>query len=542
MDEKFTNWCLHKDSQEWFLSVGEKEPWITVYKAGEIDKEKHELQFIWSCLIGQESIDEELTNYTFEQPDGYPVTDRFEKNGEISYYSRFGGDGREPLFFRRKFTGKDGYIELSQEFIHFFQLYHDRSNSRYLLISPDGSEEPVIKINDGTEIQISTRRLKQYLAFKGMSLLLGVVIQRFFDEPIGNGFTPSNSKQLLVNRQDRLHYAVWYQNSYGHGDHNLFTELIGKKIIPPMPIEKTGLYPFKPEPKFETFYIGYDQDGNLLEFTCNPEELSDYFGKNKGKPHYLTPIFFRKEVLNKYYGNSAIYSVRDGSIYIGDYILRADTNHPELVMVFLGDLGRDIPFTEQQYWKSFNIPPAGEMSDTAFRRSFLGEWAEPQSEQFKFKRDFTNLQKKWEASYGWPLFKPVNKGDEYRIDNIRIPLSENPQEFDQQVEALVIILIDSINKAEIDKSLHIEGGGTRSIQSLEAFCQSNNYQDYDRFTRFLRDLYDLRSQSASHRKGSTEYPKVLTRWGIDKNGYISTFRNILTTAIDLLNYFIAQLP
>jgi hypothetical protein len=540
MDEKERNWCLHKATQQWFENAGEQGPWITVYKSTNKqleDKEDREDPFIWSFLIKLESIGDELSNYGFNQFDGYPCTEKYENNDTITYYSRYGYDDREPLFFRRRFNRKDSYLELSQEFIHFFQLYYDQSAEKYLLLNPDGNDEVVVEIKDRNEIRISLRHLKQYLAFKNMALILGVVIQHFFDEPIGEGFEPTNRKEVSITKMDTLHYAIWYQD--GFGGWNFFTEFIGKKVIFPMPIEKTGIYPFEPEREFENFIIGQDPHGNPVYYSCNPNGLSNYFGKNPGKPHYLTSVFFDKKVLAKYYSQPGIYLVEDGQIQIGDYTLRADTNHSEFAIVFLGDLGKDIPFSEQRYWKLFNVIPSGEMSRTEYQRSLLGNFAEPEAEQFILRNRYNDLQESWERNFGWPLFKPLNKGDLYRFDNLRVPLSENQQEFDQQVESLVILIIDSINKAQIDKLLNITDTKIRHIQSLELFCKSNNLIGYEEPITFLHDLYKLRSQGASHRKDSKDYPKIHNSFGIDKNGYIQTFRGILKTTIALLEFFIS---
>ena len=78
--------------------------------------------------------------------------------------------------------------------------------------------------------------------------------------------------------------------------------------------------------------------------------LADYFGKNKGAPHYLTPVYFDKAVLQKYFGSSSEYEVQDSAIHKhGYWRLRFDNNSPGHVCVFLGDLGRDIPHSEQIY-------------------------------------------------------------------------------------------------------------------------------------------------------------------------------------------------
>ena len=537
MDRKTQKWCLHADTQLWLENIL-TDPWITVYKAGSLDSQENEDRFIWSFLIRKDSIKEELQNYTFNQFDGYPCTDECKNSEAPTYYSRFGHDDREPLFFRRRFIGRAGYLELSQEFIHFFQLYYDRPNTQYLLINPDGSEEPVIKIIDNSEIRILLFRLRQFLAFKNMNLMMCVSIRRFFNDPIGENYFPTNAKQVLVYQTNDTHYAIWYQDYSARTKY--FSELIGKKVVPDMPVEQSGLFPFEEAQQYESFIIGQDEYGRPIYHTCDPEQLSDYYGKNPGRSHYLTPVFFRKDVLVKYYSAPEKYKVEDGAIYIGDYILRADTNNQDFIIVFLGDLGRDISFTEQQYWKAFNVLPSGEISDTAYRRDFLGEFTDPTAEQFVFRNKYETLQKQWLNKYGWPFFKTLNQADEYRFTSLRIPLANTQQEFDQQVETLAIVLIDAINKSEFDKLLIGQEPPDRQIQSLELFCKTYKIKGYEGHLEFLHTFYRLRSQGASHRKDSKEYPKIRARFRIDEEGFVNSFRNILNQAILLVDFFISS--
>jgi hypothetical protein len=535
MDEKTKNWCLHIDTREWFNGAGLTDPWLTIYRDGELSDRK-EVRFIWSFLIKKKSITKELSTYTFDQFDGYPVTETFENNGKIKYYSRFGKDDREPLFFRRRFVGKESYLEISQEFIHFFQLYHDQPNSKYQLILPDGSEESVIEIIGNHEIRILTRRVKQFLAFKNLSLMFCVVFQRFFSEPIGEEFTPTNLKQVMVQKSKKSHYAIWYQDYQGKSRY--FTEFIGKKEISAIPIEKSGIYPFSEEEQYEDFIIGQDHNGQPVNYNCNPAGLSDFYGKNPGKPIYVTPVFFKKDVLVKYYNDPKKFKVEDGYIEIGDYSLRADTNHPDHISVYLGDLGRDIPYSEQRYWRAFNILPDGRISETAFRRDFLGQFADPQAEHYRFRYKYNSLNEAWENLFGWPLFKPLNPEDHYRFDNLRIPVVDTQQEFDTQLEALAIILIDSINKSDIDKVIENQNTKIRQIQSLELFCEKKGIKDYKKHIDYLHSLYRLRSQGASHRKDNHDYPKIRTEFRLDELGYIKAFREILVNIIDFLDFFI----
>jgi hypothetical protein len=60
-----------------------------------------------------------------------------------------------------------------------------------------------------------------------------------------------------------------------------------------------------------------DVTGKPVRHTCDPDKLANYFGKNPEAPHYLTPVFFRAEVLEKYYADPGKYSVEDGSLRCG---------------------------------------------------------------------------------------------------------------------------------------------------------------------------------------------------------------------------------
>ena len=80
--------------------------------------------------------------------------------------------------------------------------------------------------------------------------------------------------------------------------------------------------------KYVDFVIGVDDNGAEITHTCDEAALSNYFGKNPGAPHYLTPAFFRKALLNKYYANPTEDIVEDGGVSrVGNWSLRVDNNH-----------------------------------------------------------------------------------------------------------------------------------------------------------------------------------------------------------------------
>lgn len=101
------------------------------------------------------------------------------------------------------------------------------------------------------------------------------------------------------------------------GKTNRFSKLNGKKVIEGINLQECGYWPYDKKIKYEKFIIGSNENGEEIEFECNPEILNDYYDKNQNAPQYLTPVFFTKDVLNKYYSKPEIYSIEDGILRCG---------------------------------------------------------------------------------------------------------------------------------------------------------------------------------------------------------------------------------
>lgn len=110
-----------------------------------------------------------------------------------------------------------------------------------------------------------------------------------------------------------------------------------------------------------------------------------------------------------------------------------DNDSPEHVMVFLGDLGRDLPESERDHWRSQNVAPSSRMSGTSFRRSFLNQPTSPQAPDLNFKHRYQTPRNKWCKTFGWALFRDPVTADEHVLKRLRIPLSESQPEFEAQV-------------------------------------------------------------------------------------------------------------
>jgi len=295
---------------------------------------------------------------------------------------------------------------------------------------------------------------------------------------------------------------------------------------------KKYIYPYEKQKEYADFVVGIDENGESITYSSNPK----YFGANPGASNYLTPVFFRREVLNKYYSNPVKFSVGDGYLSCCSvWGLRMDNNHEKYVMVFLGDLGQDLSFNEQQYWKNFNVAPDGvKISDVAWKRGFLAEFAYPEKADLLFKYKFELFKEKWMKKFGWQLFKQLTTEDQHYYIALRIPLTNDQAEFDQQVLGLAKVLIDSLNEEFLQKFIP-KDENEKGISKFEKFLAAKGLTDFQQHIKFMRDLYTLRSSGVGHRKGK-EFKKIAVTFQIAEKDLIVVFEDIMKMAVMLLQY------
>ena len=178
-----------------------------------------------------------------------------------------------------------------------------------------------------------------------------------------------------------------------------------------------------------------------------------------------------------------------------------DNDLESYVVVFLGDLGRDLPYEERLHWRQFNIPPEGGISETNSRRSFLAQFTEPQAADLVFKDEYERLSKDWSAKFGWSFFLPLESGDVHLAKTIRIPVTNSQAEMDEQVLCLTKLLVDSLNEKEIASAAKEVPEGAKGIGKLEAFFTTTGFGAGQSIVQFLKDLQLLRLDRIGPQEG-----------------------------------------
>ncbi|HBI93675.1 MAG TPA: hypothetical protein DDY58_15360 [Terrisporobacter glycolicus] len=444
----------------------------------------------------------------------------------------------EPIVINRSYDGlADDNYEIVEEFRLLFNLYYKFEKQEYIDLINDIT---VVKINSNSLVQINKKYLKQYLAVKNMALILHVD-SRYTLPIYDNNIKDKNIE--YKNDEQTIFYTLNILKYSSMGEKKNCSLMYGKKIIYGCELIHCGIWPYSENIEYESFIIGMDENGNDIVNTCDPDKLSNFFGANPGMPHYLTPVYFEPEVLNKYYSKPERYTVKDGIIECGNlWSLYIDNQNTDYVSVYLGDLGRDLPNKKEQlYWKSYNKAIDGTLSTTKIKRDFMAEFTNPESIDFIFKNKYVEINKLFNSELGWKLFLDLNQKDMYNFEGLRIPKTNSIVEMDMLTLSLVKVLIDSLNEKQILKQLtgtyeKLNGG----ISRLEKWLEEKNLQNYQEHIKFLRDLQDLRSTGTGHRKGK-KYEKISAKWNVSTGNYDKAFSNILKYSVEFLDYIIRNI-
>lgn len=411
----------------------------------------------WAALMPVENIDEAYRDYSWNSYIGTQCPGFIEYGDKITYEANpLNFDSCLNIVQYREFYGiKPNYVEISEEFRLLNNLYHDINTNIFYEIEENGECTEVAKIINNDCAYIKLKSLMKFAAAKQMALLL------FFDirVKISGSLQKNGLKEFSTTiNEDGLFFGLW------GGEQRLletysYSILMGKRILLPKPVEECGYEPYSrnEENKYPEYIIGIDEYGEPRSYTSNPAKLSNYFGANPGAPHYLTPVFFKKEVLQRYLSRPNIFSVEAGYLRCQSlWGIEIDNEHKDMISVYLGDLGRDLPVQEHSHWKQYNIATDARLSTNAVKRDFLCAFTQPEISDLKFKSNFKQFVNTWREQYQWDLFLPLSQNDEYNFKTLHLPITDGQEEFDHLVLSLVKTMIDSLNEKEIVKQFKIQ--------------------------------------------------------------------------------------
>ncbi len=503
--------------------------WIEVYQNNTVDGVE---SAIYCCLVKPGYLNKYLENRDWGirwGSEGHPSVITQYKNGQpVTEYHTFAEDGLEPFIYPRWFAHvSESYVDVSQEFVNYFKLYeqaNSKQNRCYYFVDDLGDTEEVINVTE-QQVRIKLKFLVEYLAVRKVHLSMCFDFMCMTDiEGAGAAFVSKNDD--FISDSSNYHHLI--RMVEGMDEKNLQSWVIGKTILKYDPVKSNKFWFDLNEEAHESFIIGYNEDGTEQSVPCNSEEH-----------RFFTPVYFKKEVLNKYYDHPQKYKVSGFHLQSSFISLKIDNNNNDYVVVFLNDLTM-LPQKEQLHWKHHNIAPyAGKGISRAFYDTMiLGNWErESDSIDVRFKDKYRQFNKKWFEKYGWYFYKDQVGGDLHHFDALHLPSENNVRSFCEQMLILVKLTIDSLNEEMLVKELS-KVDNEKGIAKLERFLAHHQIEIPDMIT-FLRNLQDLRSGMMAHRFSisNKSCQKAVVFFDIKDNNYRQVAFDIFVKSLYTLNTF-----
>ena len=499
----------------------------------------------YSALIKPKRVQSILreTRSVFQVGTGLPYFESAdpEFGTEAQYWPLGNQHGDEPLVIYRDFLGmRPEHIDISQEFCLFHNLFHDSHSNTFIKFDESGDEHIVIAVQDDQKlVEVRLPELRQFLAATSKHLVLqheSVIWSELTVKELG----------LEIEREElkKTESAIWsltYGNSEAYRpERKTLSTLRCLRLIPPFPLVNGEIpgYGNSRSIQFVDFVVGSGEFGNDLVYTCNPQVLQANDQDGNGSSGYLTPVAFRKSVLDRYHDHPSKYSVSAGHVFCGGlWNLRIDNYHDDKVFVWLGDLGTSLPFSEQLHWRSHNFIPSSGISQTFYQNQILGQWVASNQPDHRFREEYQNLAEVCKERLGWGLLINLSDDDQNVLGNIRIPASDEQRSFDELVLGLAKVLIDSLNESKLKEICVVSGRElpTGSISRLECAFVASNEREFETHIAFLRKLQSLRSAGSAHLKGK-RYRDLIGQLGLDSQDRRMAFVGLLEEANRLLSY------
>lgn len=418
------------------------------------------------------------------------------------------GDGSAEFFCQVQLNHglRPPTVEISQPFLWYWDAIRDGNDWFYL--DGAGREQPLIRssISDGQyKVEVRALEFRRYLGQRG-------VIGLNQHDHVLWADVPAFSFTQYDHRSDWCTFTWHASHERYLPGHSALSRLLGKNFISGISGRPVPSWLDYGEREYPEFIIGVDDEtGEILKFTCNPDEVSNYFGKNPDAPHYLTPVHFDARVLDRYIDEPDRYSVSTTRLAGLDmWSISIGRTSSGDVDVYLGDLGRDMPWQELDHWRAHNVPPRGKMNKDRFRRDFLGQFAGEQEPLDALRDAYGDVNRAFQERFGWPLFRTVDAADKVSFERLHPPVLADRRALVAPVLVLTKTLVDAIDAKALKAELR--AAEQPSISLLEALI--SRVGGDPAVAKPLRSLYRLRSSGGIAHSAGESKQKILASLGI----------------------------
>ncbi|CCH69465.1 hypothetical protein BN10_1700011 [Phycicoccus elongatus Lp2] len=442
------------------------------------------------------------------------------------------GDGG--LVFFSAVREHHGFVIPTFEITPTFLWYWDAfpSDRGWSYFDSAGRSVELIRIAISMEewkVEVSALEMRTFLAASGRELL----VQKDYTLLTTDEIDP-------FARVDANHRTAWSNFDWfameddGLTDVTAFSNVMGKYVVSGAVTARVRRLDARNADKNYVEYIfGVDpRTGDMRRHTCNPRMLGDY--ADSSRLHSMTPVYFSREVLNRYASEPSRYRVTAGRIWCLDlWGLDISTNTAGLIEVYLGELGA-LPEGEQTHWLAHNVPPEGTMDEGRFRRDFLNQSVgspDPVGDLRRARRRAAEATKALLGSAAWRELDPQAATE---FEALLGPTSNDPSALTAPTITLTKSLVDGIDPAPLKEFLGGSEPGEKSISLLRRLLSSLG--DTEDAAEIFAALQAFRSAGGVAHLGGSKAGAASARLGIDGMAPLEAFAHMTVNVTSALNH------
>jgi hypothetical protein len=389
--------------------------------------------------------------------------------------------------------------EFSYPFLWYWDAFPARDGWKYL--DGAGREQDLVRQDvqaDRWKIEVRALEFRQFLAAHGRSSVLQIDHVPWADL---EEFRRVDDE--YCNEWAHFTFCALHDPS-PFGGKPAFSRLLGRYVVHGLRNSRVPRFEeWDQEHDYPAFIYGIDGGtGQLLSHTCDPAQLGSYFDEDGARLHYLTPVYFKREVLQPYAaepGKYALSATRLSCLHL--WGIDISFNSVGLVEVYLGDLGEKLPAVEWGHWKSYNVPPRGEMDEGRFRRDFLNQPANSKDPAGDLRRARARAAEVSENLLGSPIWRSLPADALAEFESLVGPLSDDPAALGPVLLIITKALVDGINPGPLKTFLGSHEAGEQSLSLLDRFASALGGSP--ELTSVFRQLQGFRSRGGiAHLAGS----------------------------------------
>lgn len=364
---------------------------------------------------------------------------------------------------RRPAGSTDPIIEISQPFLWYWDAY--RVNDGWAYVNAAGRPQELVRSRVAREhwiVEVRALEFRQFLNACDRDAILQI---DHVPKTRADGF--DRVEEEFKNEWAHFHFATSADRLMDPRPG--FSRLLGQYRIQGTRTSRVPRFEeYDKKPEHPAFIYGINEStGEPLRHTCDPEQLGTYFDEDNSRLHYLTPVYFKREVLIPYASEPNRYRLtRTRLECLNLWALDISFNTAGLIEVYLGDLGERLPPDEWGHWLTYNVPPEGNMEESRFRRDFLGQFASSPNIPSDLRRARSRAADVSEAVFGTPIWRPLGDEISSEYESMIGPLSEDPAALSGPLLLLTKCFVDAIDPAPLKKFLQDAEQGELSLSLL----------------------------------------------------------------------------